>query len=59
MYYTVLSLHNASDENGNEPQPTISFSHATLDNTFDKIKHSMRTLPSDTKVTDIHIKVVE
>lgn len=59
MYFTVLSLHDASDENGNEPQPTISFSHATLNNTFDKIRQTVLTLPSDTKVTDIHIKVVE
>lgn len=59
MYFTVLSLHDESDENGNEPQPTISFSHTTLDSVFANIKQSMRTLPSDTKVTDIHIKVVE
>lgn len=58
MYFTVLSLDKPSDDD-NEKNQTLSFSHETLNNTFDKIRHTILTLPSDTKVTDIHIKVID
>ena len=67
MYYTTLMLDKPSDEvpsfiavcHGEIPQQTIAFGNTTLDTAFNQIRLEMSRLPSDTKVTDIHIKVMK
>lgn len=67
MYYTTLMLDKPSDEvpsfidvcRGEIPPQTIEFGNTTLETAFNQIRFEMSKLPSDTKVTDIHIKVME